>query len=470
MSINFKTFLQEQLYYLAERGMAEIDNLNDAKGKMFELLVGGHLKHGTGKGGTPKGWATHYRPEGDQPQDIHDKIKRFLDNNHPGSYEEISKHAKDAADHLRKELAARGHHTLDDVVWTSQKGDHEAFTGEKDPNSSADLMLKTSDENGKANKPIGISLKYGTEKDPNLKNPGLSAMETLGKLKDGALDKLRQGHYNVLKSLGYGEQVGGKAAKERYNQLYNQGSPIAKKGDEDALNTQRNIAKTFSQGLANASKQDPNHLHEVVKKLIFPPTMFQTIRHHTHVGPKGAAFHHTNDTEDEAEKVANAYEEYRVRPHTGGVTAVIEGRKKGSKDFEPAVNISTKTTSSYSGKGFNSIVKAPFLKRLADEEPPVVSQVSETKPDNTKPEPTAPSEIASHTGYHRVKNLLSQYRTATPSQQRRVAQTGSPFQAMSKPGIKRPPPSQRVAPNGYPEHMHQAHIDNTIGGHTDLTS
>lgn len=42
----------------------------------------------------------------------------------------------------------------------------------------------------------------------------------------------------------------------------------------------------------------------------------------------------------------------------------------------------------------------------------------------------------------------------------RVPQTGSPFQSMPRPGF-------RVAPNGYPEHMHQAHKDSMYMGHID---
>lgn len=47
----------------------------------------------------------------------------------------------------------------------------------------------------------------------------------------------------------------------------------------------------------------------------------------------------------------------------------------------------------------------------------------------------------------------------------RVPQTGSAMQNITAPRV-----SMRTAPNGYPEHMHQAHVDNTIGGHTDLAS
>jgi hypothetical protein len=378
-------------HYLIEATKADVDNLNDAKGKLFELLVGGHLKHGTNaQTRMPNGHATHYRPEGDGPQEVHDKLKRYLDTAHPGSYEQIAKHASDAANHLRGELAARGHTNIDDVAWTSQAGDHRAFTGHDDPNATADLMVKSRNANGEQNEPIGLSLKYGKEKNPNLKNPGLGALEGLSRLKSGSLDKLRQGHYDVLKKLGYGDKVGGKAAKERYNQLYAAGDPIAAEGDAHALQTQRDIAAGITQGLGVAAKKDPQHLSNVVKQLLFPPTMYSTLRHHTHTGKDGSALHHTNDTEDEAQKTANSFEEYRVRPHSGGVTAVIEGRRKGSDKFEPAVNLSTKTTSSYSGKGFNAIVKAPFLTKKTEEEPPVAGPVTQSAPAT----PAAPAPKA----------------------------------------------------------------------------
>ena len=131
-------------------------------------------------------------------------------------------------------------------------------------------------------------------------------------------------------------------------------------------------------------------------------------------------------------------------------------------NFEPAVNVSAKTTSSYSGKGFNSIVRAPFLTKKMAEEPPVTGKVTETKPMPTVM-PEDPSS-ARFSGFHRVKKLLSEVRPQIPPQERRVAQTDSPFQTMAKPKIQRPEPSRRLSPEGIPEHMHQAHRDNTVGG------
>lgn len=92
------------------------------------------------------------------------------------------------------------------------------------------------------------------------------------------------------------------------------------------------------------------------------------------------------------------------------------------------------------------------------------------KPEVVKGHPLAHPEASASAAAvkpEKVKKLLSAVRSSVPSQQRRVPQTGSPIQAMARPKVKRPPPSTRVAPNGYPEHMHQAHKDTTYMGFQD---
>lgn len=90
------------------------------------------------------------------------------------------------------------------------------------------------------------------------------------------------------------------------------------------------------------------------------------------------------------------------------------------------------------------------------------------KKDNVLADPEAAKSAATVPLERAIGKRVQRQRT--PMQAAAPQSDLSPFKSMSKPGIKRPPPSQRVAPNGYPEHMHQAHIDNTIGGHTDLAS
>ena len=133
-------------------------NLNDAKGKLFEILSGSHLHKGTSEAGSPNEFLKHYRDEeGKSPKEVHDYIKRELETRNPGMYQEINRHAAEAAQHLRDQLAAHGHTKIHETAWTSQKGDHGRFTKDTlgreihDPNSDADLMVHT--ENG----PVGLS-------------------------------------------------------------------------------------------------------------------------------------------------------------------------------------------------------------------------------------------------------------------------------------------------------------------------
>lgn len=62
----------------------------------------------------------------------------------------------------------------------------------------------------------------------------------------------------------------------------------------------------------------------------------------------------------------------------------------------------------------------------------------------------------------RVKKLLSQVRAPRQSFSQsmgKVSTGASPIQSMARPGIKTKEVSRRISPEGYPEHMHQAHRD-----------
>lgn len=94
-------------------------------------------------------------------------------------------------------------------------------------------------------------------------------------------------------------------------------------------------------------------------------------------------------------------------------------------------------------------------------------KVSEKPAGHPLANPEAAASAAS-VNPNRVKKLLSQVRGARQSfaqSMGRVSSSPSPIESMPRPGIR----GQRVSRNGWPEHMHQAHKDNTIGGHTDLS-
>jgi len=386
--INFSTFLLE-----ARSAETELKNVEDAKGKLFEILSGSYLLHGAhSKTGLPKKFLEHYRDEdGFRPQEVHDKIKTALQKLSPGMYEQVVQHAKSAADHLKGQLQSRNIHNIDHLAWTSQKGDHERFTGVDDPNSDADLMVKGRDKNGNVIDPVGMSMKYGKQKDPNLRGNGLDALEKIAGLNKGDLEGLREAHYDHVRSLGLQT---GKAGDAEYKRLAAQNHPTAKSVDEHALQTQQELSKRFTKGLGKLSSDE---LRNSIKNIIAPETKYLHIRHHTQVGSDGSPNHETHNVQDHASKVLGDYEEFRVRPHSGGISTVIEGRRKGSNDFERAMEIGMKKTRTYSARGFNSFTKAPMLregrktkvKKLSDM--PAIATAKATKV-KVKPAAPAPSQ------------------------------------------------------------------------------
>lgn len=335
-------------------------NVSDAKGKAFEVLLGSHLHHGTKKNGQPNKFLDHYRDEdGKSPQEIHDYIKSELDKHQPGMYNQINTHAQQAAQHVRTQLAAAGHHTIDRAAWTSQKSDHKSFTGEDDPNSDADVMLHTNKG------PVGLSLKYGETKDMNLRNNGLDSLEKMAKLKKGALSSIRDQHVdNVRNKIGIKTHQDYKAVR---------GSVEAKRAEQSALSAQRLMTKHISDGLSN--NLDSDDLKQYVKDRIAPQTKFPHFRLHTRpTGDGSQAENHMSNMQDDADKLDSDFEDFRVKPHNGSnITARIEGKRKGSSSYEPVLDQSIKKGSGPL-KGFASTTKAPFLSK----QPKIAS-------DNVKP-------------------------------------------------------------------------------------
>jgi hypothetical protein len=324
-------------------------NLNDAKGKLFEILAGSHLHHGTSSSGSPNGFLSHFRDEeGKRPQEVHDYIKSELDTRNPGMYEQINQHAMEAASHMRDQLAQFGHKKIKETAWTSQSGDHHRFTGEHDPASDADVMVKT--EKG----PIGISMKYGGSKNMNLRNNGLEELERIGGLKPGDLTELRSQHMTRARALGIESHDDYKEKKER-------GDKSAKAAEDSATQAQKEMAKRMSGGLAaQHARQGNEFLRSYVADRIAPQTTYQHFRIHSRPVGNGVE-HHMTDMKDDAEKLKD-FEDFRVAPHSGGISFRIEGRRKGSDSFETVLDQAIKKGSGPM-KGFASTTKAPFLSR-----------------------------------------------------------------------------------------------------------
>lgn len=383
--LNFSTYLIEAK---ARKAETELKNVEDAKGKLFEILAGSYLLHGAHpKTGMPNKFLEHYRDEdGFRPQEVHDKIKTALTKLSPGTYEQVVQHAQSASDHLRDQLKSRNVHNISHLAWTSQKGDHERFTGVEDPNSDADLMVKGSDQKGKLVDPIGLSMKYGKQKDPNLRGNGLDALEQIAGLKKGDLEGLREAHYDHIRNQGLAT---GKAGDAEYKDLAKQNHPTSASIDDHALKTQQEMSRRFTQGLSRLSSDD---LRNSIRSIIAPETKYLHVRHHTQVNNDGSANHETHNIQDHANSVLGNYEEFRVRPHSGGISTVIEGRRKGSDGFETAMQIGMKKSRTFSGRGFNSFTKAPMLREgRKTKASKSLASVPVAAPKTRKPKATPPT-------------------------------------------------------------------------------
>lgn len=348
--INFSKFSPT---YLEEAKEDRDERLNDDKGKLFEILAGSHLHKGTHHSGAPNEMLDHFRDENQMsPKQKHDEIKARFDKEHPGLYDQIAKHARESADHIRSRLAADGHHTIEHAAWTSQKGDHKSFTGKDDPNSDADVMLQTN------NGPIGVSLKYGSMDKPNLRNPGFASTEKKLGMEHGTLDQFRQIHAQNLKDEGI---AAGKSGHQQAKQWEKSGTPQQKAAmgrlRDSALYTQRSVAQNVQNRMSQMPSED---LRNYIGDIISPKTQFQHYRFHAHVGSNGNMTPHMSDMGADRSKLDD-FAEFKAMPHDGkSISVRVLGRRHGSENFEPVLDHGVKKGSGVT-KGFNLTTKAHFL-------------------------------------------------------------------------------------------------------------
>jgi hypothetical protein len=319
--------------FLSEGAKNKEFNVNDAKGKLFEILAGSHIKHGSDNSGKPAAFLTHYRDEnGSSPQAVHDYIKRELQKRHPGMYEQINDHAREAAQRAKDYLKSQGHHTVNEVAWTSQKADHKSFTGVEDANSDADIMLHTNKG------PIGVSLKYGTQKNPNLRNPGLDSIEQLAGLKKGAITGLYNQHQKNVRDLGFTGSQGDNHEEFKANK----NSKKAVAAVDSGLRTRREIARSWQNGYA---RMNSDQLREKIVSLVSPETKFEHFRMHTRPTAAGVG-HHIGHIQDDIRNALSNYAEFKALPHSGsGISVQILGRHHDSDEFHPVITHGVKGTS-----------------------------------------------------------------------------------------------------------------------------
>lgn len=321
-------------------------NKSDTKGKLFEILTGSYLMYDQDK---PINYLSHYRSfEGRSPEEMHDFLKDKIDTNCSGLYDIVNQHSYEAAGYMKGFFQQEGYN-IKEVVWTSQPSDHKSFTGIEDSASDADIMIDTNKGY------VGISLKYATKLDTNLRNNGLDTLETITKLEPGELTSIRTNHTVRMK------EVYGMSNHEDYKIKRLSTDPIDKKlvseAIAEALVAQREMASKIKTSLEN--KYSSEDLREYIGNLISPVTVFPHFRLHTRPSPKGSATHSILDTKSDIEKL-NGFETLRVKTNDSlSCTIGIEGVRFGKSEYEPVL---VQTIKKISGplRGFASTTKAPF--------------------------------------------------------------------------------------------------------------
>lgn len=322
--LKFKSYLLEnELYYLTE----EIKSSDD-KGKLHELLVAKHLSH---EDDAHKALPKHFRDENKKtPSQVHDDIKSRIS---AEDYSNADSRAKDAANKIREHLKSvhgvEPHH-IGTVAWTSQTSDHEKLTKKKDPNSDADIMLHTIDDDGNHNY-HGISLKIGSGK-PNLRNPGLKSLDKLTGTKSTETQKIINDHKNMLHALGYDKNKTTKENHEQYklDKEMPEGTverTRADAADEHKLHTLKRLAAQYSN---NANQIDPEKKKHIVKQLIAPDTHFNHFRVHTVTDKDGNLKHqHIEQHQQELDKHLVNHNDFHFT-HSGQTVRIHAKNPDGS--------------------------------------------------------------------------------------------------------------------------------------------
>ena len=286
---------------------------------------------------------------------------------------------------------------IGDVHWTSNRdrenkaGDHENLVKQKDTNSNADLIVSVHRKNkdgtrGDLVSYQGVSAKYGTNKDPNYKNPGADTLEKMSGLREGRISEIMAPHHKFMEHLGYhgtadertaqykmqkmpineskemlanlknkvkkGEQLTPReiamhthlpsfinmhdsqpTAKAKKEFLDNE-SAIADKADESKRAHMALVGKELTNSLIEKTKDNGNGsadaaLRKQIRGDVSPKTIIPHLVAHSHVQEDGSANSLVHDSADIATNHLNKYERLHVATDRKGAV-VIRGYEKGA--------------------------------------------------------------------------------------------------------------------------------------------
>jgi hypothetical protein len=411
MTINpFKIFLVGQTLYEEYLLEAEVksSSINDDKGKLHELLLSKYL-HPDGQ------LPSHFRAESEQAKEkghagTPDAVyKRLRDKVGEEAHNQIDAHAKETAKNLiaklKEENELHKNSLIGDVHWTSNrdrdnaKGDHEKLTGQKDLNSNADLILTLRDASGKITGYRGVSAKYGTNKQPNYKNPGTESLEKMAGLRPGRIAEMMKPHHHYMEKLGYNGTIDQRHAQykvdnmslEEMQKSHKEGQAKIRKGekmkpDESVLHehvgkflnayqasedkptflaaakerskeadrSKREhlgmIAKELTRGLIEKTGDDgkgsgDKALRELIKNDVSPKTLIPHYVAHSWVQEDGSStpvIHHMSDIADEH---LDNFKDLHIATDKAGGSVTIRGYHKDTGKLTNVATYGLKTQS-----------------------------------------------------------------------------------------------------------------------------
>lgn len=320
---------------------------NDDKGKLFEIL---HAKHMHPEVKLP----THYRDEeGKSPEEVHNSIKSRISEE---EYSTIEDHARDSAANMREHLRDQGHNPdhITHVAWTSNgASDVKKFTDKDDPHNDSDVMYRFKHpKTGKVTH-AGVGLKYGSQKEPNLRNPGLDSLERMTGAKT-LLSRFEK-HKKKIKTIGYT----GTTAENHARWKKEKTSKRGKAAEESKLETTRGIAKDIHNALSQKSSDE---LKNYILGVVSPQTAHPTFRLHTRTSHNEAgstASHHIDEPSKDIEIHLSQFSSLHMeKKHRGGISAVIYGTRKSDGKVVPVLQHAIKGVSGPM-KGLAATTKLP---------------------------------------------------------------------------------------------------------------
>lgn len=340
----FKEFISESYcnIFLVEKVA------NDDKGKLFEVLHARHMH-------PEKVFPTHYRDEisGKSPEETHNAIKARIT---PAEYKTIDRHASSSAERMKQHLTEQGHNPehITHVAWTSNGANDVAkFTGKDDPHNDSDVMYRFKHPRTGKTTHVGVGLKYGSQKEPNIRNPGLESLERM----TGARTLISRfnKHKKKIASLGFRE-----SSAEKNHEVWKKEktSVRGKAADASKLETTRGMARDIHKALSQKSSDE---LRDYVRGVVAARTAHPVYRMHartSHNEAGSSVTHHVDEPSKDIETHLSQFSELRMDKPGKGISVTIKGVNKKTGKL---VNVLTHSVKGVSGpmKGIAATTKLP---------------------------------------------------------------------------------------------------------------